>query len=118
MKQLPKDHLGRTLSDIWHDAGVETTAKEEILTFGEKVFIPKTMRRELLQTLHSTHQGEDCMFRTIRGIWVWPGMRHSVQQYVAQCPQCAEHARGKPAQPPQDLPESMLEVGPMDRFGH
>ena len=67
--------------------------------------------------MHSTQLGEDRMFRPICSIWVGPRMPHSGQQYVAQCPQCAKHARGKPAQPPQDLPESMLEVGPMDHLG-
>ena len=62
VKELPTDHPGRTLADIWQNAGVENAAKGEILTFGEKVFIPKAMRRELLQTLHSTHLGEDRMF--------------------------------------------------------
>ena len=53
------------LVDIWQDAGVEITVKGEILTFGEKVYVPKGMRRELLQSLHSTHLGEDRMFRTV-----------------------------------------------------
>ena len=57
------------------------------------------------------------MFHTICNIWVWPDLKHAVQQYVAQCPQCNEHARGKPTQPTPDLPEAMLEVGPMDRLG-
>ena len=67
--------------------------------------------------MHSTHLGKDRMFLTIRNIWTWPGMRHSVQQYVQQCPQYAEFAKGKPLQPLQDIPDSMLEVGPIDRLG-
>ena len=38
MKELPKEHPARTLSDIWDDAGVEETRKGEVLTFGEKIF--------------------------------------------------------------------------------
>ena len=41
LKELPKEHPARTLSDIWDDAGVEATRRGEVLTFGEKIFIPR-----------------------------------------------------------------------------
>ena len=93
------------------------TKKGEVLTFGEKIFIPKDCRRELLKNLHSSHLGEDRMYRTVRQIWVWPGMHNQIKNYVKQCPTCNEFAKGKPLQPPQEIPETMMECGPMDRVG-
>ena len=45
IKQLLRDHPGRMLAYIWQDVGVELTVKGEILTFGEKVYVPKGMTR-------------------------------------------------------------------------
>ena len=54
---------------------------------------------------------------TVRGIWVWPAIRNEIKQYVKQCPACAETASSKTHQPPPQLPDEMLVLGPMDRLG-
>ena len=57
------------------------------------------------------------MWRTVRGIWVWPAIKNEIKQYVRQCPACTETASSKTHQPPPQIPEEMLILGPMDRLG-
>merc|ERR1711888_31244 len=77
----------------------------------------KNLRKELLQDLHSTHACTERMWKTIRSIWMWPALRNEIKSYVTQCPSFAETARSKAHQPPPEIPEEMLVIGPMDRVG-
>ena len=117
IRKLPHSHPGKALSKFWNEVSVETTFKGDVVVVGQKLFIPKSIRHQLLKDLHSTHACSDKMWRTIRGIWVWPAIRNEIKQYVKQCPACAENASSKTHQPPPQLPEEMLVLGPMDRLG-
>ena len=97
--------------------GIENTAKGEVLVVNQKLYIPKNLRKELLQDLHSTHACAERMWKTIRSIWMWPALRNEIKSYVSQCPSCAKTARSKAHQPPPEIPEEMLVIGPMDRVG-
>ena len=55
IKELPANHPGKDLTDVWSEMGVESTSKGEVLVVNQKLYIPKDIRRELLQGLHSTH---------------------------------------------------------------
>merc|ERR1711888_374310 len=77
----------------------------------------RNLRKELLKELHSTHACAERMWKTIRSIWMWPALRNEIRSYVSQCPSCAETARRKTHQPPPEIPEEMLIIGPMDQVG-
>ena len=83
----------------------------------QKLYIPKDIRRGLLQDLHSTHSCPEKMWRTVRGIWSWPALKNKIKSYVSQRPSCAETARSKTHQPPPEIPEDMLITGTIDRLG-
>ena len=53
--QVEKDHPARALSKVWESAAMEQTEKGLILTFGDRVYIPSILRKELMLRLHSTH---------------------------------------------------------------
>ena len=93
IKKLPADHPGKAMAEVWNELSVENTAKGEVLVANQKLFIPKNIRREIVRDLHSTHTCSEKMWRTVRGIWVWPAIKHEIKQYVTQCPSCAETAK-------------------------
>ena len=114
LKDLPARHPGKDLADVWNEMGIENTAKGEVLVVNQKLYIPRNLRKELLQELHSTHACAERMWKTVRSIWMWPALRNEIKSYVSQCPSCAEMARSKAHQPPPEVPEEMLIIGPMD----
>ena len=105
------------MADVWNEIGIENTAKGEVLVVNQKLYIPRNLQKELLQELHSTHTCAERMWKTVRSIWMWPALRNEIKSYVSQCPSCAEMARSKAHQPPPEVPEEMLIIGPMDRVG-
>ena len=62
--QVEKDHPARALSEVWDSAAVEQTEKGLILTFGDRVYIPSSLRKELMLRLHSTHMSSEMMLQT------------------------------------------------------
>ena len=100
IKELPAKHPGKDLADVWNEMGVESTSKGEVLVINQKLYIPKDIRRELLQGLYSTGTCSEKMWRTVRGIWMWSALKNEIRSYVSQCPSCAETARSKAHQPP------------------
>ena len=102
---------------MWTSASIEETEKGPILTFGNRVYIPRTMRKDMLNKLHATHLSADRMWATIRDIWFWPGLRNNVTQLYKECSRCQEWETSKTTQPPQKIPEDLREAGPMDKVG-
>ena len=114
---MPKDRPGRTVSEIWDLAAIEETEKGQILTFGERIYIPQSMRRDMIRALHGTHMWPEKMFSTVKYIWTWENMRNNIIQYCKSCTQCQEWATSKTRQQPQDIPEELQLSGPMDQLG-
>ena len=117
IKELPKSHPARSLADIWSMAVVEETEKGDILTFNDRIYIPRGMRKDLLSALHSTHMGKERMYKMIKGLWIWENMRHNIDQFCERCIECQEWAASKNRQPTQEVPEELLQTGPMARLG-
>ena len=66
---------------------IKDTTKGEVIVVGQKLLIP------LLKDLHSTHACADTIWRMVRGIWLWPALKHDIKQYATQCPACRENAK-------------------------
>ena len=72
------------MAEVWNKLNIESTAKGEVLVINQKLFIPKSIRQDLLHGLHFTHTCAKKMWRTIWGIWMWPPLKHEIKQYMAQ----------------------------------
>ena len=66
-----------------------------------RIFIPKALRKEVLSTLHSAHQGVSGMKTVARGRFWWLGMNSDIEQTRFQCRDCNEGA-------PSNVREPML----------
>ncbi|CAC5375560.1 unnamed protein product [Mytilus coruscus] len=61
----------------WRD---ELSIQEGIVVKGEAILIPKLLRHDMKNRLHSAHLGYDSMMRRARGTIFWPGMAKEIKQ--------------------------------------
>lgn len=98
-------------------ASVSQELVEELLLKGSRIVIPPSMQDEVLESLHTGHQGVGrCRARANQSVW-WPGISRSVEDYVSRCPVCQTHR--KPGAEPllhTPLPNHPWEVVGADLF--
>ena len=59
-----------------------------MLLYNERIVVPKALRKETLQKIHSGHQGvERCRARVAMSVW-WPGVTSDVREMVQSCKEC------------------------------
>ena len=66
-----------------------------------KMLIPSVLRKEILEGLHSAHQGVNGMLANARERFFWPGLDAAVRLTRSQCKLCNENA-------PSQCPEPMI----------
>ena len=98
VKKLPAtDPLGAYKS-IWDDLSIYDD-QELILYQTDRIFVPKTDRKRILELLHRGHSGIVKTRQLARQLYFWPGLNNDVKQMVNTCSACFENL---PQQ--QDLP--------------
>ena len=77
----------------------------EILLFKNRVVVPHSLRKEILDTLHSGHQGVTAMVAIASQAVFWPGMNGAIAGRRAACASCDRVAPSQSAAPPWPLPQ-------------
>ena len=70
--------------------------QDGILYKGEQIVVPRSLRADYLQRLHTGHMGRESMLRRAKDAVYWPNMAQDIEQYTKSCRTCEEDA---PAQP-------------------
>ena len=89
----------------WQYRG-EITVQQGTLMKGDRVIIPSALRLDVLDKIHTGHQGiQKCRERAKSGVW-WPGLSKQIEDLVKECPTCIKTKvnRAEPMIPSQ-LPE-------------
>ena len=60
---------------------------DDLILFDSKILIPEIARREVLNHLHSSHQGIE-KTRRARQIVYWPGINNDIANIVSSCRKC------------------------------
>lgn len=84
----------------------ELSEMNNLLMRGSQIMIPPPLRREMLNRIHSSHQGiTKCRERARQSVW-WPGISKEIEAVVRNCPECCKAQRQR-AQPltPTPLPQ-------------
>ncbi|XP_045537629.1 uncharacterized protein K02A2.6-like [Papilio machaon] len=63
------------------------------------VYIPRGLRKEMIERVHDGHMGIDRCKRHAREVMFWPGMSRDVEQRVRRCAACTERAPRPPREP-------------------
>ena len=69
------------------------------LLYGNRVVVPRSLQRQVLELLHLGHFGIQRMKQLARTAVYWPGIDHDIGQTCQHCTACGEH-QNKPEKPP------------------
>ena len=89
-KNLPTD-----LQEFWPHREM-LSVKSGLVTYGNRIIVPREMQPEILQYIHEGHQGkEECLLQAKNTVF-WPKMTYDVQELIERCIICQEHGKSQP----------------------
>ena len=95
------------LRDYWNYRD-ELSEADGIILKGEKIVIPHTLRKEMLEKIHSSHLGMVKCKQRARDVLFWPQMGNDIEQVVSKCRICLKCQ-------PSNQRESMISEKPATR---
>ncbi|PFX21652.1 Transposon Ty3-I Gag-Pol polyprotein [Stylophora pistillata] len=111
-----KHHLNCSLQPYWQYRA-EITVQQGILMKDDRVIIPSVLRLDVLDKIHTGHQGiQKCRERAKSGVW-WPNLSKQIEDLVRECPTCIKTKTNR-AEPmiPTQLPERPFQKVGTDLF--
>ena len=82
------------------------SVEDGVLMKGSRVMIPQSMRKEVLQRLHTSHQGIEKSCLRAQTCVYWRGIDNDIKEMVQGCDICLEYSRKEQKENmiPRDLP--------------
>ena len=77
----------------------ELVVQEGLILRGDRVVIPKALRKEMIEDLHTAHQGIESTLRRARESIYWPNMNSEVKDYISRCEICLTYAPHQQKEP-------------------
>ena len=74
-----------------------------VVMYGDRIVVPPTLRDQILETLHSAHQGTTSMTARAQASVFWPGLSAQLQRLRKDCIPCGEIAPSQPNPPPTPI---------------
>ena len=95
-------------------------SQEGVLLHDDRVIIPLSLRRQVLQNLHAAHQGTSMMTQRAQPTIYWPELHNDIREMRDTCTDCNRNAPSQAATPPiMPSPPSMpFESVFADFFSH
>ena len=86
-----KGSVSQEIKAYWRERGALTTCKE-LLSYGNRIVVPKSLQKETPQKLHQGHQGiQRSRLRARHSVW-WPSLSQEITNLVKNCRICAKTA--------------------------
>ena len=91
---------------------------EDIIIKGDRIAIPKSLRKDMLHRVHYSHLGIEKCKQHARDIIFWPGMCSEIEKLIQGCPVCQEKQNANAKEPllPRKIPERPWQVVASDLF--
>ena len=85
----------------------EFSLQDGLIFKGMRVLIPKSLRRSMLQRIHSSHLGTNAALSRARECIYWPGMSNQLKNYIESCEVCRTFDKKQPKEPMmiREIPE-------------
>ena len=101
-----KQELPLAVHEYW-SCRDEISEIDGLLLKAQKLIVPQSKRKEMLELIHEKHQGIVKCKKRGRDILFWLGMSSQIEEKVSQCSLCAQFQRAQPREPMiiQDLPD-------------
>lgn len=71
----------------------ELSYDDTLIYTGERVVIPKSKRKEMMEKVHSSHLGIEGCLRRPRECLYWPSMNAEIKDYVQKCETCSSYGQ-------------------------
>lgn len=107
-KQCPQD-----LWEYW-TFRCEIVLEDGLILKGNRLIIPKSLRQQVLEAIHSGHQGETKCILLARESIFWPGITNDIKNIVKNCDHCIKH---QSAQPKLPIMQPELPTRPWEKLG-
>ena len=92
----------------------ELSVSNGLLIYQNRVVIPESQQKEILEKLHESHQGlTKCRDNAKQTVW-WPGLRADMSHIVENCQTCREN---RPTQRSEPLKPTNLPQRPWKKLG-
>lgn len=86
--QIPKHSLDVEMQSYWDVRDRLSITKDGVILMDERVVIPKTCRKQVVQLLHAAHQGVSTMRRRANQSVYWPRMNIDLKNVRENCQYC------------------------------
>ena len=74
----------------------ELAVQDGLIFRSERVVIPKTLRGDMKQRIHSSHMGAESCLRRARECIFWPNMNAEIKEMIAACETCRKYEKSQP----------------------
>lgn len=107
-KQCPQE-----LWDFWNFR-CDLVIDDGLVLKGNRIVIPESLQKEVLEAIHTGHQGETKCLLLARESVFWPGITKEIRELVQKCDLCARH---QPVQPKLPILQPDLPTKPWEKLG-
>ena len=84
---------------VYWDVRSELSELDGIILKSERILVPSSMRKEMLERIHQDHMGIEKSKRRARDVLYWPGMNSQISDKIAKCSICLEHQKQNTKEP-------------------
>ena len=74
---------------------------DNVVLYSDRIIVPASLRQQVLETLHSAHQGVSSMLARAETNIFWPGISIDIELVRQNCRPCNTNAPSQPKLPPQ-----------------
>ena len=87
-----KSHALASIQFYWNVRDELSEVEGGILK-NDRILVPSSIRKELLQRIHQGHMGIKKSKRRARDVLYWPGTNSQISDMISRCNICLEHQR-------------------------
>ena len=77
----------------------QLTLDDGLIVYGCRLLIPSSMRSQVLQELHASHQGAVHTKLRAKLVAYWPGINNDIENLIVSCKQCQDHLPSQRKEP-------------------
>ena len=113
-----KKEINPRITHYWNFRD-EISYFEGLMLKGEKVIIPKSMQKNVIEQIHQkSHLGINKCISRAKDVFYWQGMAAQIKDIVSQCAICNEFKSAQAKEPmiPHEIPSKPWEICATDLF--
>ena len=112
-----KNEIPDTIKPFW-EAREFLSIAEDVILYKDRIVIPTSLKKRIIENLHSAHQGTSGMLSRAQETIFWPGYTRDIEEARLSCRACHRNAPSQAKMPPIEprLPKVPFEMIYADYF--